>query len=74
MEALRVVTVDSRVVALIWVGVEATVEVISKVKEDSLTTITAGWEAMEVRDMATGPASQVVAEAGLMVEAMVEVP
>ena len=71
MEAMRVVTVDSRVAGLIWVGVEATVEVISK---GSLMRITVGWEDTEARDSATGQASQEAAEAGLTVEAMVEAP
>ena len=71
MEAMRVVTVDSRVAGLIWVGAEATVEVISR---GSLMRITVeAWEDMEARDSATGQASQEVAEAGPMVEAMEEV-
>ena len=69
-EAIRVVTVDNRDGGLIWVGVEATVEVISR---GSLMRITVeGWEDMEARDSATGQASQEVAEAGPMVEAMEE--
>ena len=68
MEAMRVVTVDSRVVGLIWVGAEATVEAISK---GSLMRITVGWEDMVARDSATA-ALQEAAEAGLTGEATVE--
>ena len=71
-EAMRVVvTVDSRVGALTWDGVEATAEVISKA---TLMRITAGWEDMEARDTATDKASQEPVVAGLTVAAMEEVP
>ena len=70
MEAMRVVTVDSRVVGLIWVGAAATVEAISK---GSLMRITLGWEDMVARDSGMGQALQEAAEAGLTVEATEEV-
>ena len=70
MEATRVVTVDSRVGALIWAGEEATVEVTSRA---SLRTTVEAWEDMAARDLATDQASQVVVEVGPMEEVMEEV-
>ena len=69
-EAMRVVTVDSRVEALIWVGVEATVEAINRA---SLRITVEGWEEVMVdRGSATGQALQEVVEAGPTVEATEE--